>query len=110
MRGCLALAVLLAAAPVAAQDAQPWIDYNIGTGQAAVLDHINRENAKRLHREKGLPPPDFDAARRRLRQQEARRTSAPAPSSSLAEKCAWIRARLDRLTPSQLAGYRRACP
>lgn len=105
----LALALPIAGSvPLHAQDT--WNDYAVMTGQGAVLDNMNREATRQMHREKGLPPPDFKAAERRLAQRNAaRRSNGRMTASERARKCAFVRANLAKLRPDQLATYRKAC-
>ncbi len=118
MRTTIAAALLgaLAATPALAQDPGIWADHSVATGQAAVLDHMNRENTRRLHREKGLPAPDFQAAERRLRDRNAARATAngqpntvAGASARRAANCALVRRNLHRLTTAQMSIYRRGC-
>lgn len=102
-------ALITTGVPAAAQDT--WGNAAVMAGQSAVLNEMNEENTRRVHRENGLPPPDFKAGQRRLAEREARnrRVGAPPTSASKAQQCAFIRANLHRLQASQVATYRRHC-
>lgn len=93
--------------PAVAQDLQTSNDWATGSAHAAVVDSINRENVKRLRREKGGP-----------RQQEVVRNrasggAAGSPGSwtpaERARKCAFLRPHLRRLSAKQLQSYRIVC-
>lgn len=107
MRSVLILAAAMLAPAAAAQD------YTVMTGQSEVLNHMNRENAKRLHREKGLPEPDFEAAERRIAARDRMRAAtarrAPSLSASRTDRCAFVRANLHQLRADQRRVYERYC-
>jgi hypothetical protein len=87
----------------AAQDLQTSNDWATGSAHAAVVDSINRENVKRLRREKGPRRPVVP-----------NRASGSAGSprwtpAQRAQKCAVVRPHLRRLDAKQLRAYRAVC-
>lgn len=94
-----ATGLLVVAPPALAQD------YSVMTGQGAVLDSMNTGVAERAGREAGRSTSDRHPAEKR----DGQASSTSSQTAELARMCAVARTKLNRMTPAQIAVYRRSC-